>query len=275
MEKPLNKMYDSIKTAQSPQFFSQLTGGSNVNTSSGWTRRLVKPWGLLLSLTGKGEMELDGESLKIPEGSLLVYKPGYRYTFRALGEWHYIWFHYPIRNHMIGEMDFNEVLPGLGMQVFEGEELSRIQTELQEATMLEQIHRPGWELLALLLVETALQRFIQREQNAQRLSRDRIKHAVQLLTGSHDYRMDEVASLCGISVPLLYCNFRREMGCSPRHYREQFFLRKGKKMLLNTNLGLEEVAEACHFYDRYYFSTRFKKHFGISPGAFRKGKTAD
>lgn len=117
MEKPLNKMYDSIKTAQSPQFFSQLTGGSNVNTSSGWTRRLVKPWGLLLSLTGKGEMELDGESLKIPEGSLLVYKPGYRYTFRALGEWHYIWFHYPIRNHMIGEMDFNEVLPGLGMQV--------------------------------------------------------------------------------------------------------------------------------------------------------------
>lgn len=79
MEKPLNKMYDSIKTAQSPQFFSQLTGGSNVNTSSGWTRRLVKPWGLLLSLTGKGEMELDGESLKIPEGSLLVYKPGYRY----------------------------------------------------------------------------------------------------------------------------------------------------------------------------------------------------
>ena len=194
-------MYDSIKTAQSPQFFSQLTGGSNVNTSSGWTRRLVKPWGLLLSLTGKGEMELDGESLKIPEGSLLVYKPGYRYTFRALGEWHYIWFHYPIRNHMIGEMDFNEVLPGLGMQVFEGEELSRIQTELQEATMLEQIHRPGWELLALLLVETALQRFIQREQNVQRLSRDRIKHAVQLLTGNHDYRMDEVASLCGISVP--------------------------------------------------------------------------
>lgn len=272
MGKPLNKMYDSIKTIQAAPFFPQLTGGSNFSISTSWTRRLVKPWGLLLSLNGNGEIELNGESLKIPEGSLLIYKPGYRYTFRAVGEWHYIWFHYPIRNHMIEEMNFNEVLPGLGMQTFESDELSRIQAELQEAVMLERIHRPGWEMLALLLVETALQRFIQRGMNVRRLSHDRIKHAVQLLTGDRDYRMDEIAALCGISVPLLYCIFRQEMGCSPRDYREQFFLRKGQKMLLNTNMGLDEIAYACHFYDRYYFSTRFKKYFGISPGAFRKGK---
>ena len=60
------------------------------------------------------------------------------------------------------------------------------------------------------------------------------------------------------------------MGCSPREYREQFFLRQGKKMLLNTDLSLENIAEACHMCDRYYISKRFKRLFGVSPWAFRK-----
>jgi AraC-like DNA-binding protein len=70
---------------------------------------------------------------------------------------------------------------------------------------------------------------------------------------------------------MLYALFRQEMGCSPREYREQFLLRKSKTLLLNSTMGIDEIAETCGMCDRYYFSNRFKKLFGISPAAFRKG----
>ena len=269
MKDSIKKMCDSTKTSKK-SFFSELEGAESININSSWTRRLVAPWGLLFPVEGTGEISLDGSSVTASKGSLFIYQPGYRYTFRSFGKWRYLWVHFPVRNHMIGQMDFDEVIPGLGMWNPDPESWERILVELREAIALEAIHRPGWEALALLLVETVLQRFSGRSQPGVKRSRDRIRHIIQLLTGERDYKIGEIAAECGMSVALLFQVFRKEMGCSPREYREQFFLRQVKKMLLNTDLSLENIAEACHMCDRYYFSNRFKKLFGISPAAFRK-----
>ena len=270
MKDSIKKMCDSINTSKD-SFFSELEGAENINIDSSWTRRLVAPWGLLFPVEGKGEISLNESVVTVSKGSLFVYKPGYRYTFRSCGTWQYLWFHFPVRDHMLGQMDFDEVIPGLGMWNPDPENRERILVELREAIALEKIHRPGWEALALLLVETVLQRFSGGSQPGVKRSRDRIRHIIQLLTGERDYRIGEIAAECGMSVALLFQFFRKEMGCSPREYREQFFLRQGKKMLLNTDLSLENIAEACHMCDRYYFSNRFKRLFGVSPAAFRKG----
>ena len=263
MNDSVKKMCDSMKKS--------LEGAENINIDSSWTRRLVDPWGLLFPVEGTGEISLDGSSVTASKGSLFVYQPGYHYTFRSYGKWHYLWFHFPVRDHMLGQMDFDEVIPGLGMWDPDLETWERILVELREAIALEEFHRPGWEALALLLVETVLQRFSGRSQPGVKRSRDRIRRIIQFLTGERDYKIGEIAAECGMSVALLFQIFRKEMGCSPREYREQFFLRQGKKMLLNTDLSLENIAEACHMCDRYYFSNRFKRLFGISPAAFRKG----
>ena len=270
MKDSIKKMCDSTKTSKD-SFFSELEGAENISIDSSWTRRLVAPWGLLFPVEGKGEISLNESVVTVSKGSLFVYKPGYRYTFRSCGTWQYLWFHFPVRDHMLGQMDFDEVIPGLGMWNPDPENRERILVELREAIALEKIHRPGWEALALLLVETVLQRFSGGSQPGVKRSRDRIRHIIQLLTGERDYKIGEIAAECGMSVALLFLFFRKEMGCSPREYREQFFLRQGKKMLLNTDLSLENIAEACHMCDRYYFSNRFKRLFGISPAAFRKG----
>ena len=252
-------------------FFSELEGAENINTDRSWNRRLVGPWGLLFPVEGTGNISLKDSVVTASKGSLVVYKPGYGYTFRSCGVWHYLWFHFPVRDHMLGQMDFEEVIPGLGMWDPDPETWKKILVELQEAIALEEIHRPGWEALALLLVETVLQRFSGSNQTGAKRSRDRIRHIIRLLTGEQDRSIEEIAAECGMSTSLLFQIFRKEMGCSPRAYREQFFLRQGKKMLLTTDLSLESIAEACHMCDRYYFSNRFKRLFGVSPAAFRKG----
>lgn len=46
-------------------------------------------------------------------------------------------------------------------------------------------------------------------------------------------------------------------------------LRVAKNMLLDSYLGIGEIARACGFGSDAYFSECFKKHFGIRPGEFR------
>ena len=263
-------MYDPIKTKEET-FFSELEGAECERQDFSWTRRLIAPWGLLVSLEGCGEISMGDTSIPVPKGVLLIYRPGFKYQFHATEKWSYIWFHYPLRDHMLGQMNFTETIPGLGMWTPEEDVWNRILSDLREALALEKIHRPGWEALALLLVETVLQRVLYSGYFSSKRSQERLQRAIQLLTGGEEYKMEEIASLCGISLPLLFLIFRKEIGCSPREYREQFFLRQGKKMLLNTDQTLDEIAEACHMCDRYYFSKRFKHLFGISPIAFRKG----
>ncbi|MBQ9502236.1 MAG: helix-turn-helix transcriptional regulator [Lentisphaeria bacterium] len=263
-------MCDSIKSPEK-SFFSELVGAENTNNDIAWTRRLIDPWGLLFPVEGTGNISLNDAVVAAPKGAFCVYKPGYRYTFRSCGKWRYLWFHFPVRDHMLGQMDFDEVIPGLGVWNPDPKNWERILVELREAIELEKIHRPGWEALALLLVETVLQRFSGGIRPGMRRTGSRIRQIIRLLTGEQDYKIGEIAEMCGISVPLLFQIFRKEMGCPPREYREQFFLRQGKKMLLNTDLSLDDIAEACHMCDRYYFSNRFKRLFGVSPAAFRRG----
>ena len=270
MNDSIKKMCDSTKVSED-SFFSELEGAEGININAAWTRRLVEPWGLLFTVEGTGEISLNESVVTATKGTLFVYKPGYRYTFRSYGTWRYLWFHFPLRDHMLGQMEFDEVIPGLGMWDPDPESWERILVELREAIALEKIHRPGWEALALLLVETVIQRFSGRSQPGVKRSRDRLRRIIQLLTCEQDLKIGEIAAECGMSISLLFQIFRKEMGCSPREYREQFFLRQGKKMLLNTDLSLENIAEACHMCDRYYFSNRFKRLFGVSPAAFRKG----
>ena len=270
MNDSAKKMCDSTKTTKD-SFFSELEGSESISIDNSWTRRLVEPWGLFFPIEGTGNIALGDDAVPAPKGTFFIYKPGYRYTFRSFGLWRYLWFHYPVREHMVGQMEFDEVIPGLGMWNPDPENWERILTELREATVLEKIHKPGWEALALLLVETVIQRFSGRSQPGVKRSRDLLRRIIQLLTCEQNHKIGEIAAECGMSTSLLFQIFRKEMGCSPREYREQFFLRQGKKMLLNTDLSIENIAEACHMCDRYYFSNRFKRLFGISPAAFRKG----
>ncbi|MBP3605287.1 MAG: helix-turn-helix domain-containing protein, partial [Clostridia bacterium] len=43
-----------------------------------------------------------------------------------------------------------------------------------------------------------------------------------------------------------------------------------KELLLELSLSVAEVAARCGFEDESYFCRFFKKHEGISPGAFRR-----
>ena len=81
--------------------------------------------------------------------------------------------------------------------------------------------------------------------------------------------LESLARLCNMSVT----NFRREWTKiykeSPLQYRDRVRIAYAKEYLLCGDYNVCETAEKCGFDDVSYFVRFFKKHTGISPGAFK------
>jgi len=59
------------------------------------------------------------------------------------------------------------------------------------------------------------------------------------------------------------------MGCSPIEALIHYRLQMAERLLNETNLTLQEISIECGFNSVNYFSRRFGKKYGISPGNYR------
>ncbi len=65
--------------------------------------------------------------------------------------------------------------------------------------------------------------------------------------------------------------FKKETGKTPLEYLTDLRLNYAKSLLKRTDFkSVEEVAQSSGFADSFYFSTCFKKHFGLSPLKYHK-----
>ena len=55
----------------------------------------------------------------------------------------------------------------------------------------------------------------------------------------------------------------------PVKYVTMLKLDKAKELLITGHYTISEIVEICGFENIYYFSTVFKKHFGVSPKNYR------
>lgn len=65
-------------------------------------------------------------------------------------------------------------------------------------------------------------------------------------------------------------SFKKEVGQTFREYLIDVRLRSAKSLLLYSGLSISEIAYSVGFNDSNYFSNTFKKHFGQSPGKYKK-----
>lgn len=83
-------------------------------------------------------------------------------------------------------------------------------------------------------------------------------------------RVDEVAKAAGMSRRLLEDRFHRHLGHSPfreiRHHQTQ----RVRKLLLETNLSLEEICDQSAFAYLSHMSKAFREEYGMPPGGYRR-----
>ncbi len=86
---------------------------------------------------------------------------------------------------------------------------------------------------------------------------------------------EHVAAHAGISRRQLERLFRRYVGQSPAQFYIDLRVSRAHALLNETSLSIAEIAAATGFTSSSQLSTRFRKRFGLSPGAYRKSWAVD
>jgi AraC family transcriptional regulator of arabinose operon len=185
-----------------------------------------------------------------------------------------LWFHFVPRPHVMSLLDWPEKIKGLASIQLEGAVFESAQRELQEAHLLEKHHLKGWFPLACSLLETTLIRGCYHLLNQESKNIKSILNIQKLLQESK-INIDEIAKRCGVSRASLYKKFKDATGISPQQYRESLALQEAMHLLESTTMPIAQVAEEAGFSDPFYFSTRFRKYYGISPRKHRGNRDSN
>lgn len=78
-----------------------------------------------------------------------------------------------------------------------------------------------------------------------------------------------LAGLCGMSGTHFSRLFQRAFGTSPIDWLRRFRISQAKRLLVETTLGVEEIAFRTGYGDRFFFSKDFRRYTGATPREFR------
>lgn len=81
-----------------------------------------------------------------------------------------------------------------------------------------------------------------------------------------------LAESLAVSAPYLSKLFHEQTGCSPSRYLTNIRIRQAKKLLMDTDLTVREIAVRVGYPDPFHFSRNFKNAAGVSPAQFREGQ---
>ena len=86
---------------------------------------------------------------------------------------------------------------------------------------------------------------------------------------SRPVKLNAIASSLGYSARTLELKARKVFGCTLREKVNRIRLNEAVRMLSNTGLSVQEVAERCGFCGASHLGVRMKAAFGYSPSVFR------
>jgi AraC family transcriptional regulator of arabinose operon len=82
--------------------------------------------------------------------------------------------------------------------------------------------------------------------------------------------VNDLCNTIGITQPYLYRIFKQELGLSPKQFILSCKLSEAKKLLLNTELSISQIADSVGYENVLEFSKFFSKQTNLSPTAYRQ-----
>ena len=100
----------------------------------------------------------------------------------------------------------------------------------------------------------------------------KIMKAVQDNLSNSELSVNDICREVGVSRTLLYEKTRKLLGLAPNDLIRETRMKLAKSWLEDGGMSVTEVAYQCGFSDVRYFSTVFKKYYGISPSNVKLDK---
>lgn len=144
--------------------------------------------------------------------------------------------------------------------------------EMIEETMKKQ---PLYEKLCvykLLYLFTALERELIRDSSPEQENIARIAHVVQHMNRAYNSNLslEDYAAMCAMSKHHFLRVFKKAVGCTPLEYRNNIRMQHAADLIAEESLTIEQIGSMLGYTSASYFSTAFKRKYGMSPKQYQK-----
>jgi AraC-like DNA-binding protein len=221
-------------------------------------------------ISGKGEYHVQGKTYRLTKGNAFLITPGITtiYTADEKDPWEYCWIGFDgyeakniLRDCDLSETNliFTDQSNGLLLENL----LSLIQNFSEglgnELTYLGQLYLCLSHMRGL------------KEKSTKLIYESHITKAMDYIHHNYTYdiKISDVAKYLSIDRTYLYKLFMIYKKVSPQQYLINYRLGIAKKLLMETNLSVTEIAYSCGFRDTPSFNKHFKNRINITPLKYR------
>lgn len=223
--------------------------------------------------TGRGLLETKSKRWEVNPGDLMVLAPGewHNYKPSETTGWEEYWI--GIRGEFLSNKMLQDLLPDKTSYVKHmGYQEELIFLFNQSLNLVKQSSSGFKKILAGIVVQLVAyvasyetKKVETREEDLSHQITDYIRQNL-----AQDINFKKLASEHRLSYNRFRTIFKNETGVSLQQYLIQERLENAKRLMVNTNLSLKEIAAKTGFNSLFYFSKVFKKKMGYAPGKSRR-----
>lgn len=235
---------------------------------------IFKHYAIVYIAGGSGTYQAgDGDIQRVREGSLFLFEPDITYHYGPDEGGYWDEYYFTIEGSRIQEwLDHWPLLAGtvkhLGTDASQQNRIDRIFAYMESGS-------PSNADRAALLLEATLYEWLQHQQpfytNVKEM---RLNQLLEDLSASlyEPFDAQAFADRHHWSLSTLRRTVSEYTGYALHEYVHRLKVAEAKKMLLNSDLSVKEIAAALGYSDPFYFSRLFKKQSGEAPQLFRMNR---
>jgi AraC family transcriptional regulator of arabinose operon len=228
-------------------------------------------------LSGKGSLTVGGTTYNLHMGQMFITKPGEVSIYGPDDEepWSYCWMSYDGNNAKTytESAGFKEGIYNQDCCIDPREFYNLVQKILgqPELTLANELIRLSALLEYLSLAIESNYKLAQVVRHPHEYAPDvYVSHAIDFIVNNYaTIKVNDIARYIGINRSYLTNIFKKKMKISPQEYLLQYRMHQGCKLLLETNLPIQEVARRIGYDNPLTFSKMFKHIYGVSPSNYR------
>lgn len=229
-------------------------------------------------LEGRGELEMNGKSHALNPGMVYSYGPGVPHVIRSDPDNVLLKYFVDFTGSGSASLLKNISMEKGGVvQISNQQIISGIFEQLQYAGISRGLNSGRISVLLLEALVLQIQETMFSGHETASFSAATYHRCREHIGGHFNSikTLDEISESCGIDKAYLCRLFKKFSGTSPYSYLMRLKMNSAAVRLKTSDLTLKSIASEHGFKDPYHFSKAFKKIYGISPDAFRKGASHD
>ncbi|MEO7221488.1 MAG: helix-turn-helix domain-containing protein [Devosia sp.] len=264
-------------TTGDPAPYASIVSGINqeVDPSYGWRPRGTRDWLLVVTVQGRGYVTTPIGRRMLTRGDALLIAPNTPQQYGHPDDnnvWINFWVHFQPRDHWLPWLAWPKLSKNV-MLHSTGDRIREVEGELRR--MVEIAHGPSQ--LSRDASMNSLERVLIWAYDfnpASAFSKldDRIRRSLEIIGERLKDRLtvESLSREVGLSRSRFTLLFNAQVNLSPQAYVEATRMARAAHLLHSSTLTVSMIAEAVGFPNAYYFSTRFRRRFGVPPSVYRK-----